>query len=157
MNALRDWYLGRSRREQVMLGVMLLVAVPVLVWLLVVMPVNGWHDEARDDYLAASERYGRVVLLAGAERDEGSGGRSIEQPLGDYVAASAAQAGFALTRNVPDGPARTDIGIAQARPQAALEWISQLRAAGIVVDRLQLADNGEGGVEVDLTLSKGGA
>ncbi|MCJ8191264.1 type II secretion system protein GspM [Sphingomicrobium aestuariivivum] len=154
MSPLADWYKARSRREQLMLGVMALVAVPVIGWFLMIAPALGWHDKARDTYLDATERYGRAVLLADRLEGGGANGVRITQPLGDFVAASAAQAGFALTRNIPDGDARVDIGIAQARPDAVLGWIAQLRAAGVGVESVRLTDNGEGGVAVDLVIIK---
>ncbi|MCJ7421079.1 type II secretion system protein GspM [Sphingomicrobium astaxanthinifaciens] len=156
MTPLLDWYRARSRREQVMLGAMMLLAVPILGWFLVVAPAMHWHDEARDAYLEASERYGRTVVLAEAVEAGGerAAARRIAQPLSDFVAASAAQAGFALTRNVATGGDRTEVGIAQARPDAALAWLTQLRAAGVAIEGMRLTDNGEGGVEVDLRLAK---
>ncbi|WP_265587564.1 type II secretion system protein GspM [Sphingomicrobium arenosum] len=155
MSPLTDWYRARSRREQVMLGVMALIAVPILAWFLFIAPALGWHDGARDHYLEASERYGRTRLLAeDLDGGNGAGTSRIDQPVGDYVAASAAQAGFALTSNVTSGDDRTQVTIAQARADAVLAWIGQLTAAGVAIEAMRLTDNGEGGVEVDLVLAR---
>lgn len=156
MNAIRDWYLARSRREQVMLGIMTLIAVPILFWLLVIGPVMGMHDDARNGYLAASDRYGRIVALA-EMIDEGAAGTNappLSQPLGDFVAASADQAGFMLSSNQPDGAGRTAISIAQAQPDAALGWMAQLRTAGVRIETVRMTETGEGGVAIDLTLAR---
>ncbi|MEN3972668.1 type II secretion system protein GspM [Sphingomicrobium sp. XHP0235] len=155
MNAVRDWVRGRTRREQILLGVMALLAVPIIVWFLIIAPAIGWHDEARNDYVEASDRYGRVKALAEQMAGETGGTTArIEGPLDQFVAASADQAGFALTANVAQGPERANISIAQARSAAALAWFDQLRAAGIRIEALQMTDNGEGGVALELTLAK---
>lgn len=157
MNAVRDWVRGRTRREQILLGVMALLAVPIIAWFIIIEPAIGWHDEARNTYVEASDRYGRVKALA--EQMDGETGAStarIEGPLDQFIAASADQAGFALTANAAQGPERTNISIAQARSAAALVWLDQLRAAGIRIEALQMTDNGEGGVALELSLAKAG-
>ena len=155
MNAIRDWWRGRSRREQVLVGIMLLIAVPIIGWFLIIAPANAWHDRARADYIAASDRYGRVKALSlGVTGEEAPAPVVIEGALAEFVSVSADQAGFALTANNAQGPDRTAIAVAQARAPAALQWIGQLRAAGVRVEALSMTDNGEGGVRLDLTLAK---
>ncbi|MCM8558195.1 type II secretion system protein GspM [Sphingomicrobium sediminis] len=157
MEGLRNWYLALSRREQVMVLAMLAIAAPVLLWLAVIRPVNAWHDSARDEFVVASERYGNVRALALAleQGEDDAPVAAFAGTVSDYVSVSAAQAGFALTRNVEAGPDRTDIGIAQAQAQAALTWIDQLRASGLRIESVRLTDNGEGGVAVDLIVARG--
>ena len=156
MTAIRDWWRGRSRREQILLGILALVAVPVVAWFLIIAPAVGWHDDARATYVAASDRYGRVKALADSlGGDDGADAAvRIDIPLDEYVATSADLAGFALASNVASGPDRTNVSIAQARSTAALTWLEQLRAAGVRVEALSMTDNGEGGVALDLTLAK---
>ncbi|WP_343344982.1 type II secretion system protein GspM [Sphingomicrobium sp. XHP0239] len=158
MNAIRDWWRGRSRREQILFGILALVAVPVIAWFLIIAPAVSWHDEARETYVASSDRYGRVKALAEAMGGDPSTTATapmrIDASLDQFVATSADQAGFALTSNSASGPDRTNVSIAQARSAAALAWLEQLRAAGVVVEAMSMTDNGEGGVALDLTLAK---
>ena len=139
MTALRDWFAGRSVRERRLIALMGLVALFTLGWLFVIRPLADAQVEARTRHTEAVERLGSVrdrLLALGASDGQLVASARALGAIDLYVAQSAAEAGFALDRNDPAGPDRTDVAIATARPQALFGWLGGLEAAGVAVDAL---------------------
>jgi general secretion pathway protein M len=153
------WWRERSRREQVLLGVMLVLAAITFVWLLVVRPLG-------DALASARERHERaVVALAEARsqadiilRIEGQKSPPLEGTLDALVSASAAEAGFALSRITPDGDSRVAIAMSAVKPQAFFAWLDRLeRERGLVVERLNATSNSDRTLSVELSLRSRGS
>ena len=152
------WRRLRSRREQVQLAIMLVLAAITVIWLMVIRPLGDALAEAR-------ARHGRaVVALAEARsqaeaivRLEGRRTAPLEGALLPIVASAAGEAGFQVSRITPDGDARVNLTIASARPQAFFAWLDRLETGrGLVVERLNLTSNSDRTVSVELTLRSRG-
>ena len=152
------WWRLRSRREQVLLAIMLVLAAITLIWLMVIRPLGDALAEAR-------ARHGRaVVALAEARsqaeaiaRLEGRRTVPLEGALLPIVSSAAGEAGFQVSRITPDGDARVSLTIASARPQAFFAWLDRLETGrGLVVERLNLTSNSDRTVSVELTLRSRG-
>jgi general secretion pathway protein M len=154
MTGLATWWRLRSRREQVLLSVMLALAAVTLAWLLVIRPLGDALSQAR-------ERHARAVVALATARAQGGIITRLEQrrtpplegTLQSVVSMEAGQAGFALTRLTPDGDNRVSLSMAAARPQAFFAWLDRLEASrGLVVERLNVASNSDRTLSVELTL-----
>lgn len=150
----REWYHARSLRERRLILLMLVIAVPLLAWLLVVVPLGKAYDTALERHLEAVDRNGRVRALAEPAR--------ISQPavapaagaadLALVVAEAATQAGLTLDSTSPAGPDTVTISIAQARPTAAVQWLRDFELRGIRVEDLRMAPAADGTVSVTARL-----
>ena len=153
------WWRTRTLREQRLLLVMFALLAVVLVWLLIVRPLNDALAEAR-------ERHGEaVVALAEAkaaaeaiERLQSARPARLTAPLDALLSASAGDAGFAVTRVEGSGPNRATVTIAAARPQALFGWVEQMeRSHGLIVERLQATTNSDQSLAVEITFrARGG-
>jgi general secretion pathway protein M len=153
------WWRQRSRREQLLLAVMLALAGITLVWLLVIRPLG--------DALANSrERHERAVIALAEARSqariisrlEGQRLPALDGPLLMLVSADAAESGFALTRITPDGDRRVSLSMSSAKPQSFFAWLDRLeKGRGLVVERLSVASNSDRTLSVELTLRTRGS
>lgn len=156
MTAIRSWFTGRSRREQLMLLVMAALLAVVLVWYVVLVPIGDGLSDARARLndatlreastraqLDAIARLGHLPAFAGA----------VDQA----VRTSADTAGFALGQLNPVGPGRVQIGIASAKGGALMAWLATLERQGLLVEELRLTNNGDQTLAATITLRARGA
>ena len=148
----RLWFAERSLREKRLLIVMVALAAVTLVWALIIRPVNDGLSNARERHADA------VILLADTQARVKAVSAIVQQhpaaiaaPLDTTIRDRANEAGFALTSVTADGPNRVQIAIATARPGALFGWIAQLESAGIIVDSLATADNGDKTVSAQIS------
>jgi general secretion pathway protein M len=157
MTALRDWYVGRTQREQRLILVMLAVAVPVLAWFLIVRPVSGAYDQAVQDHLSAIDRHGRVMALAEAAKSTPA--RSVAASDADLqlvVTEAASQAGIVLQGTTPNGSNALDLNVAGGRATALLQWLAQFEAQGIAVQQMTMTPQPDGTVSMSARLARRG-
>lgn len=154
--AVREWYGGRTRREQLLLLVMVAIAVPLLLWLLVVMPVTAAYRDSLQDQLEAVDRHGRVLALADAAK--ASPARAPSPDAGTdmqlLLTEAAGNAGIALQQATPDGPDAATVGAAGVRAPAVAQWLRELDARGIAVSELRMTPQGDGTVSVSARLAR---
>lgn len=156
ISALRIWWQGRSRREQWLLGVMLVLLGGTILWLGVYRPVEA-------GLAAARARHDEAVALVAATRADaeaftrlGRASRSAAPAnLAAFVTADAVAAGFTAAVVTPAGDRRATVSIPSARPAAAGAWLAGLEAKGIVVERLSARANSDPTLAIDLTLVSG--
>ncbi len=65
---IRHWYAARSGREQTLLLALLAIAVVLVAWLLVILPLRAAYASALEKNLAATDRHGRILALTEAAR-----------------------------------------------------------------------------------------
>jgi len=148
----RLWFAARSLREKRLLIVMVALAAVTLVWALIIRPVNDGLSNARERHenavIRLAETQARVRAVAAIEQQHPAAiGASLDAVIRDR----ANEAGFALTSVNADGPNRVQIAIATARPGALFGWIAQLESAGIIVESLATADNGDKTVSAQIS------
>jgi len=157
MTAVRDWFMGRTKREQRLVLMMLAIALPVLAWLLVVRPLNAAYDAALDDHLAAIDRHGRVLVLAEAAKAEPS--RRVEADKADLqlvVTQAAAQAGITLQGANPSGTNAVDVAVTGGRATALGQWLAQFEAQGIAIQQMSMTPQPDGTVNMSARLARRG-
>lgn len=151
----RDWYGQRSLREQRMLVVMLTIALPLLLWLGLVVPIERAYDRALERQLEAVDRHARILSLA--DRAKGAPARRPVQvaDLGLFLTDNARQAGLTAAPSAAPTPGSSLVTIASASAPAALEWLRQLEAAGYSVSDVRIAPAANGTVAVTATIGGG--
>ena len=151
----RYWFLARSVREQRLILLMLAIAVPVLVWLLVVRPLDSAFDQARENHRVAVERHGRVLVLADAAKSAPLRGvRSGTSDLRLLVTEAASQAGIVLQGANPNGPNAIDISVTGGRAPALAQWLSQLEAQGLTVQQITMIPQPGGTTNLSARLAR---
>ena len=157
MTAVRDWFIGRTKREQQLILLMLAIALPVLGWLLVVRPLSGAYDQALDDHLAAIDRHGRVLALAEAAKSTPA--RRVEANKADLqliVAQAATQAGITLQGANASGANAVDVTVAGGRATALGQWLAQFEAQGIAIQQMSMIPQPDGTVNMSARLARRG-
>ncbi|MBV9884777.1 MAG: type II secretion system protein M [Sphingomonadaceae bacterium] len=146
---MRLWWDARSARERWLVGIMLLLAAILLVWLIVVRPLSDALDAVRMRHGAAA-----VALAEARARvaPASSGGRAAAGPVDAIAAGSAAAAGFPNARIAARGPGRASASLDAARPQALFGWIAQMEQAGLVVEQLRVQANADRTVSAEMVL-----
>jgi general secretion pathway protein M len=150
-----EWYAARSLREQRLLAAMLVIALPLFLWLLVIVPLNRAYDSALERHLAAVDRSGRVRALA----EVGNASRAgAAVPGGDItlvVAERAARAGLTLASNSAAGAGQVQISVASAKATAITGWLAGLERDGLTLDDVRIAPTGDGNVSLSARVGRG--
>lgn len=148
----REWYGARSQREQRLLRLMAAIAIPLLVWLLLVRPLNAAYDDALQRHFQAVDRNGRVKALAGrASSDANASAAAPDLPL--FLGNSARQRGIAAEGRVGPAPGSAVISIASSPAPTALEWLRGLEADGYRLSDVRIIPTGGGSVAVTATVT----
>lgn len=144
-----SWWRIRSPRERGLLLVMVALMAFVLGWLLVVRPLADALD-------AAKARHGAAVVALAEAKARAAPGRAPAAaptlPVDSLIGRTAAEAGFAGARIAAQGPARANVAIDAARPQALFGWLVRLEGSGLVVERLRAQANSDRTLAVEAVL-----
>lgn len=154
--ALRSWYLARTLREQRLLLLMAAVAIPLLIWLLIVRPVDAAYEDALQRHLEATDRNGRVRALARAAQAgrDSAASPALPAELTLVTAESAAQAGLSLDANSAAGADSVSVSAAQASPAVALQWLRDLESRGLTVEEMRLVPGQPGTASLTARLAR---
>jgi len=156
--ALRAWFNGRTLRERRMLLVMAAMIVLTLIWFAIFLPISDGLSSSRtrlnDAVIRLGDAQGERDAIAALAKNRP---QPIPGALADYLRQSAGDAGFALSNVDPQGDDRVQIAIPTARPGALFAWIAELENAGVVVDTIDVTNNGDQTVAANILLMKRGA
>jgi general secretion pathway protein M len=155
VTAVGHWFLGRTKREQRLILLMLAIALPVLAWLLIVRPLGAAYDAALDEHLAAVDRHGRVLALAEAAKSTPS--RRLEADKADLqlvVTQAATQAGITLEGTRPSGANAVEVAVVGGRATALGRWLAQFEARGIAVQQMSMTPQPDGTVNMSARLAR---
>ena len=153
----RDWYLGRSRREQILLAAAGAISIILIAVFLIGIPLFNGIADARDRYAEAVTRHGRIEAKVDAlDGGADSRGRPPTGPLVDFVRQSAEAAGFTLDSADPAGDGQVAIRIGSATPEALFAWLGGLEARGLAVENLNIdpVQSNAGNLAVTATLRR---
>ncbi|MFP5328527.1 MAG: type II secretion system protein GspM [Alphaproteobacteria bacterium] len=151
----REWYRARTRREQWLIVAMVGIALPLFIWLAIVLPLANAYQAAHERHLQAIDRHGRILTLAKAIEAEPSRARlnrNIDLQL--LVTEAAGAAGIALGDVNPSGAESISLTIANTAAPAATEWLRGLEARGLSIQELRITPAGEGVVNVSARLAR---
>ncbi len=149
MDRTRDWWAGRSERERWMLGVMFALLGVVVLWLLIIRPIDNARARAELRLAAATTDAGRIAAVAeGVRTAQASAPPPLAVPLATAVGQAAESNGFTLSRLDPQGD-KVAIAIATARSPALFTWLGALEKQGVIVDKLTLRTNSDATLAVE--------
>ena len=117
------WWSGRSRREQVLLGVLAAFAILALLLIAVVRPLEAARARATAD-IRTYDMLAMRLRAAGP----GLGAAARRGPPASIVAASAGAAGVNVQRVEPEG-GRVTVVLADAPFDAVLRWIADVEGS----------------------------
>lgn len=152
---LTDWYRARSLRERRLLMLMAAIAVPLLVWLLLVVPLERAYDNALQRHLQAVDRNARVKALAASGAAGTARQRSAVPDVQLFLTDSALQRGLTAVAQAGEAPGTASVTIASAPAPVALEWLRELEQQGFRISDLRIAPAGNGAVAVTASISGG--
>lgn len=152
----REWYEGRTRREQLLLLSMIAIAAPVLAWLLVVQPLDRAYEAALQEQLEALDRHGRVKMLAdlGRAKPAASAPAEPDVDLQLVVTQSAGQAGLALQSATPAGADRIEVAVEGSPATGIVRWLGDLEAVGVRVEELRMTPQPGGTANMSARLAR---
>jgi general secretion pathway protein M len=150
--SLRIWWRTRTLREQRLLLAMLGLLGVVLLWLLVLRPLN-------DSLASARERHGAAVLALAEARARAAAIGTLQQrrpaalgaPLEVVLEQSAADAGFTPVRVQREGANQASMAFENVRPQAFFAWVRRMEGdRGLIVERLSATTNSDQTLGVEI-------
>ncbi len=140
----------RSEREQLMLGILAAIGLPVLIWLVVIRPIGPALEAAEARHRAAvdtlAEARSQAAALAFLRKNPPP---PLGAPVADVVKAAAADTGFTLSRADPVGGDGIIVSIVSAKPAAFFEWAQGLQRRGVFIDQLSIRPNPDATVAID--------
>jgi general secretion pathway protein M len=144
-----QWWQARSQREHILLGVMFALLVPVLIWLLIVRPLDAALKTARSDHWAASERLAQVRADAEAIKVPSTAASEGAQSI---VTRLSSGAGLVPSRLDQGADGRVMLGLSSAKPVALRAWLKALDTEGVFVETITIRPNSDATVSVDAVL-----
>ena len=149
----REWYGARSLRERRLLQLMAAIAVPLLIWVLVAVPLGRAYDDALQRHLQAVDRNGGVKALAERSSGSASNAPAAVPDLALFLSDSARQRGIAAEGRSGPAAGSAVIDMASISAPTALEWLRGLEADGYRVSEVRMSPTGGGAVAVTATVS----
>jgi general secretion pathway protein M len=158
-DSLKIWWRTRTLREQRLLLAMAGLLGIVLLWLLILRPLNDSLSQAR-------ERHGAAVLALAEARAQAAAIGSLQQrrpaalgaPLEVVLNQSASEAGFTPARVQRDGMNQATMAFEAVRPQAFFAWVRRVESdRGLIVERLSATTNSDQTLAAEITFrARGG-
>lgn len=153
MEAAVQWWLSRSPRERVMLGLMSVVLLAVIGWYGVAMPLKSLSKSSRERVELASTRLGELRSWASARPAAATTSR--EGTAQSLVEAAAGKVGVSIARRRQDANGRFTIWVSTIDARALLPWLASLeRDGGVAVTDFTASRLDNGAVEAEITFAK---
>tara|TARA_R110002167_G_scaffold18451_21_gene69089 strand:+ start:2275 stop:2775 length:501 start_codon:yes stop_codon:yes gene_type:complete len=147
----RQWWDGRSRREQGLLAVMIVILLGVVLWLLVVRPAWRWRDAAADRRVEAVADRARVEAGVRLLAASASTPAAVTSPAGiqPVIIQTAEDAGLEVATAM-DTTGTLGFRAARVSSAALFGWLAELRSAhGIETTRLAVVENADATLAVE--------
>lgn len=159
IDALKNWFLGLSRREQWLIT---LAAALVGLVLIGYIALFGWNlvSDARKDLDEAIQRRGRIEARlstpgkVAARANDNAPAFTSGQSLESFMTTSAEVAGFELAQITARGDSEVNIRIASIKAGPMMVWLSQLEQQGLEAYELNMRRAEGGFVSADIGLRK---
>ncbi len=153
--ALRAWYDGLSRREQILvLAAGMLAAVVLLVFALI-RPGLSAIEQAELTHDEAVQRRGRIeatVETALAQKPVLRDATAANIDL--LITQGAAEKGFELIKSTNAAPGQLTFRMDQARAPALLAWLTELESQGVAVRSVTVRGGSTGSVTVEAQMQQ---
>ncbi len=157
MDDLRDWWLGRTPREHILLLVLAALVAGMVAWLLIWRPVNAYLETSRTVQSEALDRLSRTQAMVAEAKRIGAAPASSGLDIGAVITQSAIEAGFTLAKNEQGQPGQYQVVISAAKARALFAWLGGLERQGVIAQTASIRANGDGTVTFDAVLRARGA
>lgn len=153
MGNIRGWWRERTSREQGLLVLLALIALPIVAWYGVVRPFDHAIERARLARDADQRMLADVLLMAGKLSKADRTARTAA-PIEALVANEAERAGFTVTGVSRDGEGAV-LAIAAVRPQPFFAWLAAMKdRRGLFVTRLSARTNDDRTLSISARLER---
>ena len=150
------WWRERSTREQRLIGLLIVIAVPILLWFGVVRPIGTAMQAATDHRNDAARDLDDVRTLADEITRESRADVSPSPgALTDADKAASEAVGFTPLRVEAQGETAV-LSYEAVKPQAFFAWVAGLGKRGLVVERLNAHPNADRTLAASITLRRRG-
>lgn len=151
IEAARQWWLSRTDRERVLLGVMLAAVLGVLGWYGIISPLRDAVEAGQVRVETAARRLASLKAMARVNAPQPGGGAATPQAV---VEASAAKAGVPIARRRQDANGQFTIWIAAIDARTLLPWVAAVeREGGVKVADFTASRLDGGVVEAEITFA----
>jgi general secretion pathway protein M len=148
MTALSSFWQARSTRERRLLLIMAALAVPILLWLLLLRPLDNARTSAERRLAVATAD---IAALTAAKATLEAAPPANAGPVMPRVQAAVSAAGLSLASLDANGPNGTTARIAAARAPVLLRLIATLEANGISITSLSISRNQDTSINAQFT------
>ena len=141
MQALRDYLTNLSKREQILIGVMMGLLLVVVGYYGITRPLVGAIATVKQEQADAVLREGRI--MAKIDHLTGQGTQlekrtTVDGPLDLFVRGSLSELGVAPTEVTAAGDARITLTITPVAAPTLFGWIAAMEARGLVVSDMDV-------------------
>lgn len=154
--AIRNWFIGLSRREQWLVGIAGALTATVILLFGILLPALSAIDAAKFELDEAVQRRGRIEATVEAVSNQKPSRQARYADIDLVVTQGAAEQGFDLIKSAGGGQGQVNFRIDQARAPALLAWLSSLEAQGVDVRTITLRGGPGGILTVDAQLQQAG-
>jgi general secretion pathway protein M len=152
MAPLQTWWAERTARERRMLSVLGLFLGALFLWFAIVHPIQTGLATARVRQAQASESLATITSkVAALKKIAANPPAPLGSPIAAFIASSASEAGFQLSRADPVGADSVIVGLTSAKAPAFLAWMETLQKRSVFVERAAIQTNSDATIRVDAT------
>ena len=150
------WWQGRSLREQRLLALLAIIAIPTVLWLLIIRPFGHLIDHQRLERDAAERMLGDVrTMAAELDRIRLTPVTVRPGPVSAAVRADAEAAGFTISRVDGEGVDGAILVIDAVRAQPFFTWLATAeRHHGLIVTRFTARPNSDATLAISASLRR---
>lgn len=161
LGVIKEYWQGRTDREQILYAVMGLLIAYLLVHFLAVRPLMDFHDRSRADFSSSMQLYRSIesdaatyrALSAGAEQRSAT----TQQSMRSIVGSLALTNGIAIARLIPGEDGELTVNIERAETAAVMAWLIELEERfGIRVASSSMDSAGDTFVQANIVLRRAG-
>ena len=141
MQALREYLTALSKREQILIGIMLGLLLVIIGYYGITRPLIGAISNAKQDQAEAVLREGRIMAKLDALSAGGTQLRrtdAVEGTLDLFARSSLSEIGLAPTEVTAMGEGRLRLNITPVSAPTLFGWLSDMESRGLVLSELDV-------------------
>ena len=157
MQALRDYLTALSKREQILIGIMLGLLLVITGYYGITRPLIGAISNAKQDQAEAVLREGRIMAKLDALSGGGTELRRTDGVAGTldlFARSSLSEIGLAPTEVTAMGEGRLRLNITPVSAPTLFGWLSDMESRGLVVSELDVKPTEGSSLSAQVTLER---
>lgn len=126
MNEFKDWFLQKSPREQLMLGVMTILVTLTLIYVLVLLPLINQRDKQLVNNRALIAQQMEVRRLAAEVLGQQQSGNTRQRSLAQITNTTLRNQGLKMEDFQPTGNNNVRVRLARVEFNKVMSWLDEL-------------------------------